>query len=240
MIPARKSRWFGAWFARHCEARLRRSFDEVRVHGLARLRDAARTGPVLVVSNHTAWWDPLLVIWLTQRHLGLDSYALMNAANLRRLPFFAKLGAFGADLDDARDGARAIRHAARLLDAPRRLVWIFAQGDERPVTEPLRFRPGSARIARLAPEARVVPLALRYEMGNVERPRLLASIGEPLDLPSTEEQERAVAEELERLDRFARAKHYDALELLLAARRSRLDVIAERALAWLTRGALRS
>ena len=32
------------------------------------------------------------------------------------------------------DGASAMRYAARLLDRPRRLVWIFPQGAERPVT----------------------------------------------------------------------------------------------------------
>ena len=85
---------------------------------------------MLVVSNHTAWWDPLVAILLSHRILNTDGFALMDAKNLRRLPCFGRVGAFGVDLDDQRDGARAIRYAAKLLIAKelsrRRLVWIFA------------------------------------------------------------------------------------------------------------------
>lgn len=238
MIEARKSRWFSAWFARHCEARIRRSFEAVHVRGLDALADAGRRGSVLVVSNHTAWWDPLVAIWLTQRLLPLDSYAMMNATNLRRLPFFAKMGAFGVDLADPRDGARSLRYAARLLRSGRRVVWIFAQGDERPITEPLVFRPGSAELARLAPEAAVVPLALRYEMGNAEKPRLLVSIGAPLAAKADRAaQEHAVRHELERLEAWARSPD-DSFTCIMQASPSLLGAVAERMLAWFTRSAL--
>lgn len=237
MIPAGKSPWFSAWFGRHCAARLQRGFSEVRVQGLSQLRDAAAGAPLLLVSNHTAWWDPVLAIWLTQRHCRLDSFAMMDAANLRRLPFFAKLGAFGVDRTDPRDGARAIQYAARLLTAPGRAVWLFAQGDERPITEPLAFKPGAARIAQMEPRARVVPLAIRYEMGNLEHPRLLVSIGAALTTVTTSSLQDAVAVELQRLEAAVRSKDYEPMACLLRRRPSIGGALAERMLAWLTRGA---
>ena len=236
MIEAKKSRWFAAWFARHCEGRIRRSFDEVHVHGLDVLR--ATTTPVLIVSNHTAWWDPVVAIWLTQRLLRLDSYAMMNGANLRRLPFFAKIGAFGVDLEDPSDGARSLRYAARLLRDGRRTVWIFAQGDERPITEPLAFRPGSAELARLAPGCVVVPLALRYEMGNVERPRLYVSIGSPLPRTDRAGHEAAVGAELTRIDTWLRTARGAQFECIMHAQPSWWGAVAERMLSWFTRSAL--
>lgn len=238
MIEANKSRLFSAWFARHCAARIRGAFEEVHVHGLAQL-EAAR-GSILVVSNHTAWWDPLVAIWLTQKLAGVDSYAMMNAANLRRLPFFAKMGAFGVDLDDPRDGARALRYAARLLrDAPR-TVWIFAQGDERPITEPLAFRRGSAELARLAPNAVVLPLALRYEMGNTERPRLYVSIGAPPPARSDRAaHEAAVAAEMTRIDTWLRTRSGAAFQCIMHAQPSFWGGVAERMLSWFTRSALK-
>ena len=237
MIPARKSRWFSAWFSRHCEGRLRRSFEQVRVHGLERLAEAGAKGSVLLVSNHTAWWDPLVAIWLTQRLLQLDSFAMMDAKNLRRLPFFAKVGAFGVDLDDPLDRSRVLRHAAKLLRRERTLVWIFAQGDERPVTEPLAFRPGTTILARLAPRAQVVPLALRYEMGKTERPVALISIGEPIAAGCAHED--AVAAELARIETWVRAPNED-FRPVLQAPRSWLGALAEWWLGRFTRSALQS
>ncbi len=167
---------------------------------------------MLLVSNHTAFWDPLVAVWLTNCVLPIDSYAMMDAKNLRRLPFFRLVGAFGIDLDDPRDGGLAIRYAAKLLREGNRLVWVFAQGDERPITErPLGFRAGAAAVARLSPGATILPLALRYEFGQTERPGLHVNIGEPLsherDIDrAVAAQEAAVLALMEELDALIIAK----------------------------------
>lgn len=182
MIPAAKRAGFERWFAATVDARLRRHFAQVDAFGLEHLERAAAMGPVIVVSNHCSWWDPVWAIVLSNRVLRLDAYALMDARNLRRLPFFARVGAFGVDLDQPRDGARAVRYARRLLDRPGRAVFVFPQGAERPSSwRPLGFRAGAAAIARGAPDARVVPMALRYEHTGDERPHLLVAFGAPLE-----------------------------------------------------------
>ncbi|MEO1175069.1 MAG: lysophospholipid acyltransferase family protein, partial [Myxococcota bacterium] len=120
------------------------------------------------------------------------------------------IGAFGVDLDEPRDGGVAIRYAARLLKTPRTLVWVFPQGDERPITErPLGFQQGAAAIARLSPNAIVLPMALRYEFGNRERPVLHINVGEPLphfrDVENGRAaQEQAVTGLLDELDEHIR------------------------------------
>jgi len=207
MIEARPSSLFGAWFSRDAEKRLRRMFGVARMAGLDALRDAlADDGSVLVVSNHTSWWDPIVAIWLCRRVLRVDAYAMMDAKNLRRLPFFAKVGAFGVDLDDPRDGARAMRYAVKLLRKPRRLVWIFAQGRETPITlRPLGFREGSAHIATLAPRAALAYVALRYEHGSAPEPSLWISARvEPVAVRparvATATLELDVTRELDRID----------------------------------------
>jgi hypothetical protein len=153
-----------------------------------------------------------VVLHAAQHLLGADGHALMDARNLRRLPFFALVGAFGVDLDQPADGAAAIKYAARLLDRPGRLVWIFAQGRERPVTErPLAFRGGSAEIARVARRAQTLPAALRYEFAGAERPDLYLSFGAPL--PAERDvargraaQEQAVEAELGRIEGAVRGE----------------------------------
>ena len=117
---------------------------------------------MVLIANHTSWWDPMVALVLTERVAPCDSYAMMDATNLARLPFLGLIGGFGVDLTSAADGAAVIRYAARLLSGPGKAVVVFPQGRERPVTErPLGFRRGSAEVARVAKAALFTPLAER-------------------------------------------------------------------------------
>ncbi len=250
MIPARKTRLFNWWFSRHAEKRLRASFQSVHVRGLEGFRAVTRESPVLLVSNHTSWWDPMAMIFLLPRHLGLDPYAMMDERNLRKLPFFSRVGAFGVDL---RGGAAAesLRYAEALLSRPGRVVLIYPQGRERASSvRPLGFRRGSAVVASRVPHVPVVPLGVRYEVAGSERPGLFLSFGEPLPRARDVQegralQEAAVESELDRLDRRVirlRDGETDALsgfETVLEHRGSRAQRMATAALAWLTRRASR-
>lgn len=185
MIPSRRSPLFTWWFARHARARIHGTFGRVRVHGLEGARAALATSSALVVANHTAWWDALVILHASRHLLGAEAFAMMDGANLARLPFFGLVGAFGVDRSDPRDGARAIQYAARLLREREagRAVWVFAQGREVPITaRPLAFEGGAAEIARVARRATALPVALRYEFGEGERPDLYLSFGPPAAL----------------------------------------------------------
>ncbi len=241
MIPARKRRLFNAWFSGHARSRLRATFGVTHVHGLARARALCAEAPVLLVANHTAWWDPLVALHVSQHLLGVDGYAMMDAKNLRRLPFFGFVGAFGVDLDRPADGAAAIKYTARLLDRPGRAVWIFPQGRERPISEkPLAFRPGSAEIARVAHKARAVPVGLRYEFGADEKPSLYISLGAPLPPERDVEKalvthERAVEAELQRIERAVHGEGQD-FEVVHRAPEAWIGAVATSLLARLAGG----
>jgi len=201
VIPCAKSRLFDRWFSRHAERRIRGHFGAVRIAGREHFARATAAAPVLVVCNHTSWWDPLWILALARRIHRVEAFALMDAGNLTRNPFFTRVGAFGVDRSDPADGASAIRYAARLLREPGRVVFIFPQGEERPSSvRPLGFLGGAAAIARVAKAALVIPMALRYEHGSTARPTLYAAIGAPLEDRSAAAQERAVTELLEGSD----------------------------------------
>ncbi len=242
MIPARKSEPFSTMFAWDVARRLQASFASIRVRGLDDLRTLASEHPILVVSNHTAWWDPLVIFHLVRGLLRLDGYALMDQKNLRAFPFFALLGGFGVDLDDAADGAKAIRYAAKLLDRPGRLVWFFPQGRERPITaRPLDFKEGAAAVGRVAKAARVVPAAMRYEFGRSPSPTLLVSFGPSASAErdvtaGARAQEEAVLRELARIDKALADERFDDFELLHERPTGAAFALAQRALAWLARG----
>jgi 1-acyl-sn-glycerol-3-phosphate acyltransferase len=248
VIESAKSAWFNAWFARHARGRIRRTFGRVLVSGLADTRGAAARAPLLVVANHTTWWDALVALYVSELLLDCDGYAMMDASNLRRVPFFRRVGAFGVDPHEPADGARAIRHAAKLLDAPGRAVWIFPEGRERSPFGGLELRPGSAQIARVARRALVVPVGLRYVFGAAERPDLWISLGPTLAAQrdvavALEAQRGGIDRELARITSAVAARVDAAGEALAGAdgfveamspRPSWLGKLAERVLARIT------
>jgi 1-acyl-sn-glycerol-3-phosphate acyltransferase len=240
VIPAQKSPLFFRWFAWTAQRRIERAFGAMHVHGLSELADTASAAPVLVVSNHTSWWDALTVLACVRR-VGVDAYSMMDSGSLRALPFFSLVGAFGVERDDARDGARAIRHTAALLDGPRRLVWIFPQGRERPVTaRPLGFRGGTGQIARLSPQARTIPAAIRYEYGGEERAAVYVSFGTPVARQphasgSTAAHESAVVAEMDRIDRALVSGDLSEFDCVHRTRTPRAFAWAQWALARLVR-----
>ncbi len=241
MIPSAKNRVFSRWFERRVHRRVREEFGALYLAGRQHLAQALAQGPVLVVSNHSAWWDPLLVLVLTERMIPADGYAMMDADNLRRLPFFAKVGGFGVDRSSRRDGAQAVRYAASLLDRPGRLVWIFAQGQERPLHErPLRFLGGAAQLARRLPAVTVLPVALSYAFGSAAAPFIHVAVGSPLPAARSLAQARraqaeAVEAELARVERELSEPGSQGFVAHALERPRRLERLAERMLAGLAR-----
>lgn len=211
MIPTNRRRWFEHFFAWHVRRRFAGRFSAVRVLGLEHLQRERERRPVLLVSNHTSWWDPLLMFHLSFAGARLEGHALMDAKNLRALPLLGWIGAFGVEIGDKEDGERAVRYGASLLSRPGVLVGVYPQGRERPATErPLGFKNGAARMALLAPvEPAILPLSVRYEHGRHEKPELLANLGPPL---AREGDEHALCAAMERavqslLDDTQRAIH---------------------------------
>jgi 1-acyl-sn-glycerol-3-phosphate acyltransferase len=240
MIQARRSHWFNAWFSGHARSRIRNTFGEVRVRGLDAARAKTKDAPLLVVSNHTSWWDPLVALHVSTHLLEKAGHALMDAKNLRRLPFFALVGGFGVDLTDRADGAAAIAYGAKLLDTAENLVWIFPQGAERPSSErPLGFRRGSGEIARMVDKAPVLPLGIRYEFGGVEQPTLWLSFGETIQsgpdaAKNKDVQEASVTEELDRIDRALRGDGANDFAVYWKTPENYVGLAMERMLALMT------
>lgn len=212
MIPTNRKRWFEHFFAWHVTGRFAKRFSAVRVRGLDHMQRERDHKPILLVSNHTSWWDPLLMFHLSFRAMNkLEGHAMMDAKNLRAIPLLGWIGAFGVEIGDKQDGELAVQYGAAQLSRAGKFVGIYPQGRERPITErPLGFKPGAARMALMAPvEPAIVPIALRYEHGRHEKPELLANIGAAIaregdESALTERMESAVTE---LLDETQRAVH---------------------------------
>lgn len=172
--------WFLGLARRYARRKLARGLDGLRAAGVEEARSAAAAGPVVLAANHVCWWDPFLVVALDEA-LGTEGYALMDAGSLAGLPFFARLGALPLDRSAPARLRAGLRAAAALLDRPGRAVWMFPQGRLRPAhLRPLGIHPGVSLLARLAPGAAVVPVALQYAFGEHPAPAALARFGEAI------------------------------------------------------------
>lgn len=197
----RKSPWFLRLARRYAARRLARGLDGLHVAGLEAARAEAARRPLILAANHVGWWDTFVLVALDGA-MGTDAYALMDADGIRRLPFFARLGALPMERGGTASRA-ALREAASLLDRPRRTMWIFPQGRHRaPHLRPLAFARGVELLARLAPDAAVVPVALQYVWRDAPAPAAYAHLGAALETGAdVAALEAAVAAGLAAIDR---------------------------------------
>lgn len=166
---------------------LRRAFARVWIGGAPW---PPGDGPSIAFLNHSAWWDPVLTLYLSHDLFRRDGYGIMQGAQLERYPFFRRIGCFGASTDGIEDVRAVAAHAAAVLQGggpdARRTLWIFPQGELLPHRAPLAFRSGAARFARLLPEVPLVPVAVRYEFRSEQRPELFVRVGEAVRLAARE------------------------------------------------------
>lgn len=230
------------WFSGHVAGRIKKTFQRVEISGLEHLRQAADKGSVLIVSNHTSWWDPMFCIYLGHRLVAMDGYAMMHAKNLRKLSFLGRLGGFGVEVENASDVRQALRYGAGLLSQTGRMVWVFPQGVERPITSPMDdFRPGAALMAKMAHQKQIIAIGLRYEFGENEKPILFCSIGEPFRFDANvslgvQRQQKEVAKQLAYIEgHILKPDAANGFGTFLSSSVSILATWAERTLGWLTR-----
>lgn len=143
---------------------------------------AGAKGPLVVYSNHPAWWDAAIYILAADRLFpALESYAPIDAAMLRRYGIFGRIGAFGVDLDTPRGAAAFLETSSEILSSPGRALWIAAQGRFGDVRErPLGLKPGVARLVELAPDCTVLPLAIEYGFWQERGAEAFMAFGPPM------------------------------------------------------------
>jgi 1-acyl-sn-glycerol-3-phosphate acyltransferase len=213
--PPPRTPWFLALARRYARRRLARGLDGLFVDGLESARAVVQRQPVILAANHVGWWDSFLVVALDEA-LGTEGYALMDAESVRRLPFFARLGALPLERGGQASARAGLQAAAARLDRPGRALWIFPQGRHRPAhLRPLGFEPGIRLLARLVPHAAVIPVAFQYAFAERPAPAAFARLGDaiPAQDLAIDAIERSVEDGLARIDRMlaGRAPAFPAL-----------------------------
>jgi 1-acyl-sn-glycerol-3-phosphate acyltransferase len=139
--------------------------------------------PLVVFTNHPSWWDPAIFILVHCTLMrGRVAHGPMEAEALGRYGVLRRMGMFGIEADTRAGAATFLRLGGRVLAEPSGALWITAQGRfADPRQRPVTLRPGLAHLARLAPQALLLPLAVEYPFWNESRPEALLRFGPPIE-----------------------------------------------------------
>jgi 1-acyl-sn-glycerol-3-phosphate acyltransferase len=185
VLPEKPNRVIQFWWNSYCRRAIRKHFHALRLYGHfhspadTTSADAPRPA-TLYLANHLSFWDGIVAHHVLLQDRGHRALRIMVDENqVRRHPFFRRVGAFSVNRQSPRDGLRAIEHAARLLEQGLPVL-LFPQGAIRPVGEDLRLERGFTYLLDRAPGASVVVLNLAYEFWEHQRPEVLLHASEPL------------------------------------------------------------
>lgn len=196
LLEARKHPVLERLYAAYGRRIIRRAFARVWIGGVPFPGGPA---PSIAILNHSAWWDPVLALFLSHDLFRRDGYGIMQGAQLERYPFFRRVGCFGVTTDTLADARLVSEHAARVLaGGAGRTLWLFAQGELLPARAPLHFRSGTARLAQASAGVPIVPVAVRYELRGEQRPECVIRVGEATTA-QTAERPAALSRRLEGL-----------------------------------------
>lgn len=180
LVKADKTGWQRHWVRKMIHYKVRTSFHSCMGQGLENLRKAYTDHPeegILAVANHSNWWDFMFGLWLND-HLQVDGYGMTEHANMVKYSFFKRVGVFSMEKSHGPSVKASIEYTAELLQKPKSYVWIMPQGrilcnD----TRPLDFQDGLRLVVRRAKRLTIVPVALRYEFWQDDKPEAFVRFG---------------------------------------------------------------
>ena len=173
------SPWMLRWFTAYSRRYLRRHFHALRIASKSWPGDTARL-PLVIFSNHAAWWDPLVAIVLKSEFFSdRAAYAPMDAAMLARYKIFRRLGFFGVESDHRRGAVRFLKTAEKVLSSPENLLLITPQSRFADVRErPVKFESGLGHLAARVERAWFLPVAVEYVFWEERLPEILVRFGD--------------------------------------------------------------
>jgi 1-acyl-sn-glycerol-3-phosphate acyltransferase len=153
----------------------------VHVAGLEGAGALPASEPLLLVANHTSWYDGFLLRDVHRRVRPTATLrTLMLDSELRKAPVLRWIGGTGFDPDRPLTLRRALRELEALPRAGLALSF-FPQGSIFPATRrPLGFRPGVSLVMRTLAPLQILPVAIHLEMGTRTRPTAWILGGDPL------------------------------------------------------------
>jgi 1-acyl-sn-glycerol-3-phosphate acyltransferase len=171
------------WFTWYSRRYLRRHFHSLRV-SLDGRPPASLHLPLVIYSNHAAWWDALVGLVLKAEFFsGRKAFAPIDSKALEKYKMFRRLGFFGVEPGTQRGAVPFLRTAENILRKPDSLLVVTPQGRFADVRErPVRFQAGLGHLATRVEHAVFLPMATEFIFWEERLPEILVRFGEPVEV----------------------------------------------------------
>ncbi|MBN2485558.1 MAG: 1-acyl-sn-glycerol-3-phosphate acyltransferase [Bacteroidales bacterium] len=148
---------------------VRKNFSSVIVNG----HYIEKNLPVLLLSNHSTWWDGFWSLWLNQKVFKRKFHFMMLENQLRKHWYFNYAGGFSVK-KQSRSVMETMGYTAQLLRNKNNLVLLFPQGKLVSVhQQEIRFGRGTEKVLEMAQKpVNIVFLVCLTEYFSDKKPRL--------------------------------------------------------------------
>lgn len=176
MITHQKNAFVTAFLAYNAKFGLHKHFRKCSLTLSSELPQFEKGVPVIAVSNHSSWWDPMLALYLSYFVFKKEFYAIFAEEQLVRYGIFRMVGGLGVNRDSHEDGLKFLKYTRDLLKDHDRMLWICPQGELHSPQVPIEFKKGFAQIVSHLPKVQILKMALSYDFWIEPNPEIVISI----------------------------------------------------------------
>lgn len=181
MIKANHTTWARLIFDVYVQRLLKRHFHACRLLGDIPNPDPEL--PLMVLPNHSSWWDGFLMYMVNLKIFKRPFYLMMLERELSKYRFFSRLGAYSINSHNPKSTMRSLGYTVEMLnssDNPAPLICIFPQGELKPWGKrPLGYKRGIDWIIKdYDKDVNILPLAIRCEYLDEQRAEMFFLFGE--------------------------------------------------------------
>ncbi|MFU8860710.1 MAG: lysophospholipid acyltransferase family protein [Cyclonatronaceae bacterium] len=144
----------------------------------------------LYYMNHASWWDALIPFLLNEYLFRQHARAMMDIRQLRKYPFFRKIGVYSVDRKNARSALFSLAKTKEWLQKGGNSIYLFPQGSIKNEYKPLEFEHGIGWLARECKECDIVPLAIHINHVRGNKPDLFLMTGRPVPVVNGSDKKR--------------------------------------------------
>jgi len=184
MIHAEHKKWADWIFRHYLNWMLKLHFYAIYL--LNPVPDFHSQKPLLLLPNHSSWWDGFFIYLLNKKLLHRKAYLMMLEEQLKQNRFFRFLGAYSIKSDTFKNVKDSLQYTINLLNRKEEplLICFFPQGElQRWQTRPIVFKRGFEFILkRIKTEINLCFLGIRIEFLGEQRPEVFLQFSSVIEI----------------------------------------------------------
>jgi Acyltransferase len=180
MIETRHQKWAHIVFRLYLHRLFQRNFHSIYLLGDMPVHQTDQ--PVLLLPNHSNWWDGFFIYLLNEKVLKRPLYLMMLERRLKKYSFFSRVGAFSIDPQHPKSVLTSLSYCRTILElpvSPAPVVCLFPQGELRPYhIRPLGIENGFGWIiSKVTKQLTILTLGIRIEFLDHQLPEVFFQFG---------------------------------------------------------------